>query len=543
MDCCNYMEYRGHQHYSQLYHHHNTYAPHGYHLPYNQQPACFQSEEPSNYHTGYVYTPKEARIQKALRAEIRDLKGVNPRGHKPTSLAGTISSRQGSQHQQWGNKVHHQPFQPGVTVKQARSRHNPVSSRMLVEQERSLQVATKGIQEQAEQNMIQGCTDSYLDVDTNPYHQSTNHVNTPRNGDYVVLTEMDGQQWLPYVQMPQSGTSYMPRPNDETKIQQGSPWAHHATEIRQHQVSPYSVRQQMMNGSYGNCMQAQPLTGTSDSGEPTAAGQMINHSDRDVGSSGDGTVNNIQQHHYLYQQQQPADSSGLPQNMVTREEVNREEQMQMLEMIPMSLANSVAPISIATTSAAATTAATQKAQIPSISYSAGNNWKRPSATSVNKSSKNSSSASTHPAAVEITSTLSDNSGVANGTENTNGPLPAFEQAFGSTEIGRYSHEGFFSNTTQQTENHQPASNEVSINSAPDYNYYMGPLQIPTFESTMHYHQNQLQAVNQYSGFYNYYNYNYNCNEFHQHFSYSHNQFSHYNPLTNAPMKYENVLNY
>lgn len=78
----------------------------------------------------------------------------------------------------------------------------------------------------------------------------------------------------------------------------------------------------MMNSSYGNCMQTQPLAGTSDSGEPTAAGQMINHSDRDVGSSGDGTVNNIHQHHYLYQQQQPADSSGLPQNMVTREEVN-----------------------------------------------------------------------------------------------------------------------------------------------------------------------------------------------------------------------------
>jgi hypothetical protein len=87
-------------------------------------------------------------------------------------------------------------------------------------------------------------------------------------------------------------------------------------------VPPYSVRQQVMNSSYGNCMQTQPIAGTSDGGEPTAAGQMINHSDRDVASSGVGTANNIQQHHYLYQQQQPADSSGLPQNMITREEVN-----------------------------------------------------------------------------------------------------------------------------------------------------------------------------------------------------------------------------
>jgi hypothetical protein len=69
-------------------------------------------------------------------------------------------------------------------------------------------------------------------------------------------------------------------------------------------------------------MQTQPIAGTTDSSEPNAAGQMINHIDRDVGSSGDGTANNIQQHHYLYQQQQPADNSGLLQNMVTREEVN-----------------------------------------------------------------------------------------------------------------------------------------------------------------------------------------------------------------------------
>jgi hypothetical protein len=35
--------------------------------------------------------------------------------------------------------------------------------------------------------------------------------------------------------MPQSGASYMTRPNDVTKIQQSGPWAHHSTEIRQHQ--------------------------------------------------------------------------------------------------------------------------------------------------------------------------------------------------------------------------------------------------------------------------------------------------------------------
>jgi hypothetical protein len=120
--------------------------------------------------------------------------------------------------------------------------------------------------------------------------------------------------------------------------------------------------------------------------------------------------------------------------------------MEILDMIPM--ANFVEPIFV-TTSAAATTA-TQK--------------ERTSATSSNKSSKN-SSASTQPTALEITSALSDNSGVVSGTENTNGPLPAFEQASGFTEFGCYSFDEFFSNTTLQTASHQPTSNEVSINSA------------------------------------------------------------------------------
>jgi hypothetical protein len=120
--------------------------------------------------------------------------------------------------------------------------------------------------------------------------------------------------------------------------------------------------------------------------------------------------------------------------------------MKILDMIPM--ANFVEPVFV-TTSAAATTA-TQK--------------ERTSATSSNKRSKT-SSASTQPTVLEITSALSDNSGVVSGTENTNGPLPAFEPASGFTEIGCFSYDGYFSNTTQQSENHQSTINEVCINSA------------------------------------------------------------------------------
>jgi hypothetical protein len=115
---------------------------------------------------------------------------------------------------------------------------------------------------------------------------------------------------------------------------------------------------------------------------------------------------------------------------------------------------------------------------------------------------------------EITGSPSDSSNFAKEAEDSKGPFPAFKKDFDSTEFD-HSHEGLF-NTTEQTNNQQPTTNVVSISSAPDYNYYIGPTQIPTFESTMHYHQNQLHTVNQYSRFYNYYNYNYN--EFHQHFN-------------------------
>jgi hypothetical protein len=49
---------------------------------------------------------------------------------------------------------------------------------MLVEQERSRQETTEGIQEQVQQYMIQGWTFTYLDDDTNSYHQPPKHVNS-----------------------------------------------------------------------------------------------------------------------------------------------------------------------------------------------------------------------------------------------------------------------------------------------------------------------------------------------------------------------------
>jgi hypothetical protein len=78
-----------------------------------------------------------------------------------------------------------------------------------------------------------------------------------------------------------------------------------------------------MNGSYGHCTQTQPIAETSGSiQQATAAVQMVNHNDRGVGSNGGGTTDNIQQHQYVYHQQQPASISTLAQNMVIKEEIN-----------------------------------------------------------------------------------------------------------------------------------------------------------------------------------------------------------------------------
>lgn len=224
----------------------------------------------------------------------------------------------------------------------------------------------------------------------------------------------------------------------------------------------------------------------------------------------------------------------------------------MLELLPASSTNTVALASTTTASSSpttttmttttavtttnTTTTTTVNPETTSTTYSAGNSQQQ----IIVRNSNSEAVTRKQPSTAESTSTVCNSSNISSGAENTSGPLPAFEQAFGSTEIGRYSHEGFFS-TTQQTENQPPTNSEVNVNNAPDYSYYMGPSQIPTFETAMHYHQNQLQTSNQYSGFYNYYNYN--CNEYHQHFTYSHNQFSHLNPWASCPMKYENILNY
>jgi hypothetical protein len=165
----------------------------------------------------------------------------------------------------------------------------------------------------------------------------------------------------------------------------------------------------------------------------------------------------------------------------------------MLGIIPTYSSNSVVPAS--ETSSAATTTI-QELETPSISYNAGNNQRETTVTSSYESSKNSPAANTHSSIPEIKATVSNSSSDASGAEDRKCPLSEFEQASGFTEIGHHFHEEF--NIVPINENQQSTNNEVSISSAPDYNYYKDPKQIPTFESTVHHHQNHLQTVNQYS---------------------------------------------
>ncbi|KAJ4429455.1 hypothetical protein ANN_21624 [Periplaneta americana] len=106
---------------------------------------------------------------------------------------------------------------------------------MLAEQHRNLEETKKAIREQVEQGMIQGYAETYLDIEAIPYHQLANHMSLPGGGDYAVIAEIDGQQWLPYMQAPQPGATYMTR-NEDAKLQQGGGhWNQYSAEARTQQ--------------------------------------------------------------------------------------------------------------------------------------------------------------------------------------------------------------------------------------------------------------------------------------------------------------------
>jgi hypothetical protein len=86
---------------------------------------CYNLEIIFFFCSDYRYSPKQARIQKALRLESRE-RALNMRCHKATAALPGSSP----QHQQWGNKIHHQMFQPGVSARQTRGRSNLVASRV-----------------------------------------------------------------------------------------------------------------------------------------------------------------------------------------------------------------------------------------------------------------------------------------------------------------------------------------------------------------------------------------------------------------------------
>jgi hypothetical protein len=106
----------------------------------------------------YVYCPKEARIQKALRMGGRKQKNLNKRCHTVTAALpiGSACEEAAQSQQSWN--IHHQALQPRDTSRQP---HSLLPSRTIAEQQRSLEEIQSTIREQVEQVMIQESTETY----------------------------------------------------------------------------------------------------------------------------------------------------------------------------------------------------------------------------------------------------------------------------------------------------------------------------------------------------------------------------------------------
>jgi hypothetical protein len=118
-------------------------------------------DEHKRKYPDYVYCPKEARIQKALRLGGRKQKNLNKRSHKVTAaLPSGNAWERATQHLQTWN-VHHQALRPIHTSIQPHSLHSFLSSRMIAEQQRRAEETKSTIREQVEQDMIQGSTETY----------------------------------------------------------------------------------------------------------------------------------------------------------------------------------------------------------------------------------------------------------------------------------------------------------------------------------------------------------------------------------------------
>jgi hypothetical protein len=69
-------------------------------------------------------------------------------------------------------------------------------------------------------------------------------------------------------------------------------------------------------------MPNQPIPGTSGSSQhASAVGEMVNHSDRGVGSNYESNTNNFPQHQYVYHHEQPTSNSALTRKVVTKDKI------------------------------------------------------------------------------------------------------------------------------------------------------------------------------------------------------------------------------
>jgi hypothetical protein len=284
--------------------------------------ACQLGEEHKKKYPEYVYSPKVMRLQKALRVEARQRKLATSRStrRKPARSCARIS-------QQSDIKV----FLENCSAEDCSISDTEMSSGLLV-----LQDTAEGFQAQVGQNMYQRCITA---------HQQT----APQNWDCAVSSELNGPQWLSYIQAPQPNVLDTTPANGDTTIQECDAAAQHMTGVHQQRDPCHLMTPQQVTGSpYRSSMRTSP-----ENSEPTAAtDQIMTHSTRHVGDGAGSDQQHLPHDPALPQALVTTDEWGLTRNPdlphqlleddpVLPQVIPAHEDTEMLDTIPISLENSM----------------------------------------------------------------------------------------------------------------------------------------------------------------------------------------------------------
>ncbi|GLG95377.1 Protein of unknown function [Gryllus bimaculatus] len=311
--------------------------------------------------------------------------------------------------------------------------------------DRSLEDMRNKIREQVEQGIVSNYPETMMEFEPITTY-SLGQMGMPGGGDYAVVSDIDSHAWYSFAQASQhNGSSYVMRHSDD-KVLPGNWNIHYTADGHPQQGVPYLMRSQMISSSG-------PYNGTlNQSSHPSASGPGINRSNPSQPS---------------YQIYSPFSTSNHQnKNIIKKPELNEEEQTRLLENIPTSSSSSPSSSNENTN-----TTLQQKGVISNSNSTPDGMCHKQSELNSNK--KPSGTPTVSP------STVGDDKNVNSESAGENRPLPTFEQAFGSTEIGRYSHEGIFSGTQHNTQHQGPQVSANNSSTSTDWNNFSNPSVITT----------------------------------------------------------------